>query len=129
MSFDDSKAADAAAFTHHVIWSFLSELPVTKTNVIIFDVEKKGGNATPFLGFKKACPDIFDGNIYSNADDIYDRLNKLNRQIDTLIQDKLGSRFANLLTYNRSTPNRAEPVTVLVSTIFRAALMLGLLAC
>lgn len=114
LSFDDSKATDAAAFTHHVIWSFLSELPVTKTNVIIFDVEKKGGNATPFLGFKKACPDIFDGNIYSNADDIYDRLNRLNRQIDTIIQDKLGSRFANLLAYNRSAPNRAEPVTVLV---------------
>ena len=114
LSFDDSKAADAAAFTHHVIWSFLSELPVTKVNVIIFDPEKKGGNATPFLGFKKACPDIFDGNIYSNEDDIYDRLNRLNQQINALIQDKLGSRFANLLAYNRSAPNRAEPVTVLV---------------
>ncbi len=114
LSFDDSKATNAAAFTHHVIWSFLSEIPVTKANVIIFDAEKKGGNATPFLGFKKACPDIFDGNIYSNADDIYDRLNRLNRHIDTLIQDKLGSRFANLLAYNRSAPNRAEPVTVLV---------------
>ena len=122
LSFDDSRVADVAAFTHHIIWSFLSELPVTKANVIIFDTEKKGGNAIPFLGFKKACPDIFDGNIYSNADDIYDRLSRLNRQIDNLIQDKLGSCFANLLAYNRSTPNRAEPVTILVIYDFPSSL-------
>ena len=114
LSFDESRSVDVAAFTHHIIWSFLSALPVTKTNIVIFDAEKKGGNAVPFLGFKKVCPDTFDGNIYSNADDIYDRLSKLNRHIDNLIQDKLGSRFTNLLDYNRSTPNRAEAVTVLV---------------
>ena len=114
LSFDESRAGNAAAFTHNVIWSFLSALPVTKTDVVIFDAEKKGGSVTPFLGFKKACPDVFDDNIYSNADDIYERLNKLNRQIDSLIQEKLGSRFANLLEYNRNTPNMAEPITLLV---------------
>ena len=33
---------NAAAFTHNVIWSFLSALPVTKTDVVIFDAEKNG---------------------------------------------------------------------------------------
>lgn len=112
--FDENRSMDAAAFTHNIIWSFLSTLPVTKTNVVIFDAEKKGGSATPFLGFKKACPDVFDENIYSNADDMYERLNKLNRQIDSIIQEKLGSRYANIFEYNRSASNRAEPATLLV---------------
>lgn len=114
LSFDENRSIDVAAFSHHIIWSFLSALPVTKIDVVIFDAEKKGGNAVPFLGFKKACPDTFDGSIYTNSDDVYDRLSRLNQHIDNLIQDKLGSRFTNLLDYNRSTPNRAEPITILV---------------
>ncbi len=43
-----------------------------------------------------------------------DKLRKINSQIDEFIQDKLGNRYSDILDYNLNTPNRAEPVTLLV---------------
>ncbi len=40
-------------FTHHVIWSFLSFMPVTKVNVCVFDSEQRGNSIFPFLEFKR----------------------------------------------------------------------------
>ena len=45
---------------------------------------------------------------------MYDRLQKINSQIDEFIQEKLGNRYKDILDYNLNTPNRAEPVTLLV---------------
>lgn len=114
LSCSESKDGSVMQFTHSIIWNFLSSLPVTKANVVVFDADKKGGSVVPFLDFKKKCPDVFDDTIYTNSDDIYERLNKANRYIDNLIQDKLGNRFSNLLEYNRNTPARAEAITLFV---------------
>lgn len=103
-----------AAFTHHVIWSFLSFLPTTKVNVCVFDGERRGNSIIPFLDFRKKSPDTFDQKIYTGRDAMMDRLRRINTQIDEFIQEKLGNRFRDILDYNINTPNRAEPVTLLV---------------
>lgn len=101
-------------FTHHVIWSFLSFMPVTKVNVCVFDSEQRGNSIIPFLDFRKRSPETFDQKIYTSQEAMYERLQKINSQIDEFIQEKLGNRYKDILDYNLNTPNRAEPVTLLV---------------
>ena len=101
-------------FTHHVIWSFLTFMPVTKVNVCVFDGEQRGNSIIPFLDFRKRSPETFDQKIYTNQEAMVDRLQKINIQIDEFIQEKLGNRYKDILDYNLNTPNRAEPITLLV---------------
>lgn len=101
-------------FTHHVIWSFLSFMPVTKMNVCVFDGEQRGNSIIPFLDFRKKSPDTFDQKIYTSHEAMVERLQKINTQIDEFIQEKLGNKYKDILDYNINTPNRAEPVTLLV---------------
>ena len=101
-------------FTHHVMWSFLSSIPVTKVNICVFDGEQRGNSIIPFLDFRKKSPDTFDQKIYTSQDAMTERLRQINSQIDEFIQEKLGNRFSDILDYNINTPNRAEPVTLLV---------------
>ncbi len=101
-------------FTHHVIWNFLSFMPATKVNISVFDCEQRGNSIIPFLDFRKKASDVFDGKIYTNQDTIVDKLRQINSQIDEFIQEKLGNRYEDILDYNINTPNRAEPVTLLL---------------
>lgn len=101
------------AFSHHVIWTFLSALPVTKVNVCVFDTMRGGSSVLPFLDFRKSCPDVFDGKIYTSSEEIRERLLRFNRQIDEFIQEKLGNRYENIIDYNIHTLSRSEPVTLL----------------
>ena len=114
LSYPEEQNGSIAPFTHHIIWSFLSALPVTSVNTVIFDPDKKGGSIVPFLEFKKRCPDAFDEAIYTDADSINERLQKLNQHINELIQEKLGTHFNSLLEYNKSTPTRTEKYNLLV---------------
>ena len=101
-------------FTHHVIWSFLSFMSVTKVNVCVFDGEQRGNSIIPFLEFRKRSPETFDQKIYTSQEAMADRLLKINAQIDEFIQEKLGNRYKDILDYNLNTPNRAEPITLLI---------------
>lgn len=101
-------------FTHHVIWSFLSFMPVTKVNVTIFDGERRGNSIIPFLSFRKRIPDLFDQKIYTNSDDMCERLKQIDSHIDDIIMNKLGNRYQTVFDYNAGTSNRSEPVTLLV---------------
>lgn len=110
----ESSIEEMLNFSHHVIWSFLSFMPVTKVNVCVFDSEQRGNSIVPFLEFRKKVPEAFDQKIYTNQEAIYERLKKINAQIDEFIQEKLGNRYRDILDYNLNTPNRAEAVTLLV---------------
>lgn len=101
-------------FTHHVIWSFLSCIPVGKVNVCVFDSEQRGNSVRPFLDFRKRAPEVFDQEIYTSQEAMTDRLQKISRHIDEFIMDKLGSRYGDILEYNQDPANRTEPVTLLV---------------
>lgn len=101
-------------FTHHVIWSFLSFMPVTKVNVCVFDSEQRGNSIIPFLEFRKRSPETFGNVIYTSQEQITERLKQINSQIDEFIQEKLGNRYKDILDYNLNTPNRAEPITLLM---------------
>ncbi|MCD8361683.1 MAG: cell division protein FtsK [Lachnospiraceae bacterium] len=110
----EKNSREMLAFTHHVMWSFLSVMPVTKVNICVFDGEQRGNSIIPFLEFRKRCPDIFDRKIYTSQEMMTARLQKINAQIDEFIQEKLGNRYQDILDYNLNTPNRAELVTLLV---------------
>ena len=110
----EASSREMLAFTHHVIWSFLSFIPVTKADICVFDAEQRGNSITPFLEFRKKSPETFDQKIYTGPEAVTERLRKLNTQIDEFIQEKLGNKYRDILDYNMHTPNRAEPVTLLV---------------
>lgn len=109
-------------FTHHVMWSMLSFLPVTKVNFCIVDSEGRGNSILPFLDFRKKMPDIFGASIYTNQDAICDQLKAINSQIDDFILNKLGTKYKDILEYNLNTPTRAEPITLLVLYDFPAGM-------
>ncbi len=110
----ESQRSAMLRFSHHVIWSFLSFMPVTKTNVCVFDAEQRGNSMIPFLDFRKKSPDTFDQKIYTSHEAMVERLQTINGHIDEFIQEKLGNRYRDIFQYNAATPNRAEPVTLLV---------------
>ena len=89
-------------------------MPVTKVNVCVFDGEQRGNSIIPFLEFRKRSPETFDQKIYTSQEAMADRLLKINAQIDEFIQEKLGNRYKDILDYNLNTPNRAEPITLLI---------------
>lgn len=110
----EASSDEMVSFTHHVIWSFLSFMPVTKVNICVFDAEQRGNSIIPFLDFRKRSPETFDQKIYTSAEAMLERLQKINAQIDEFIQEKLGNKYKDILDYNLNTPNRAEPVTLLI---------------
>ena len=114
LSYSEEQNGSAVPFTHHVIWDFFSSMPVTGLNTVIFDPDKKGGSVIPFLEFKKRCPDAFDEAVCTDADSIYERLQKLNRHINELVQEKLGTQYRNVIEYNKNTTSRAEKINLLV---------------
>lgn len=109
----ETNSAAIQSFTHHVMWSMLSFIPVTKVNFCIMDSEQRGNSILPFLDLLKRLPDI-GGKIYTSQDMIYEKLQAINAQIDDFILNKLGAKYQDLLEYNLNTPNRAEPITLLV---------------
>jgi len=110
----ESNHTQIEKFVHGLMWGFLSSLPVTKVNFCIFDTERRGNSITPFLDFRQRLPEVFDGQLYTAQETIINRLQSLNRYIDDFIQEKLGNRFENIVDYNINTPNRAEPITLLI---------------
>jgi len=110
----ESSGREMLTFTHHVIWSVLSFMPVTKANICVFDAEQRGNSIIPFLDFRKKSPETFDQKIYTSDEAMTERLQRINAQIDEFIQEKLGNKYKNILDYNIHTPNRAEAVTLLV---------------
>lgn len=110
----ETSSREMLAFTHHVIWSFLSFIPVTKANICVFDAEQRGNSIIPFLDFRKKSPETFDQKIYTSPEAMVERLQRINAQIDEFIQEKLGNKYKDILDYNIHTPNRAEAVTLLV---------------
>jgi len=114
LNYSETASNEVVAFTHHVIWNFLSSMPVTKANICIFDSEQRGNSIIPFLDFRKNSPDTFDQKIYTDQESMYERLRKINTQIDGFIQDKLGNLYKNILDYNLNSSNRSEPITLLI---------------
>lgn len=102
------------AFTHHMIWSFLTYIPVGKLNICVFDSEQRGNSIFPFLSFRKQCPDVFGEKIYTSTEDMYEQLHRINEHINEFIQEKLGGRYKDFLEYNANTPKRSEPATLLI---------------
>ena len=100
--------------THSMLMSFFSKLPYGKVNVSIFDCEKRGNSIVPYLEFKKQMPDMFDNQIYTNADAIQEKLVKVNAYIDEFIQEKLGNNYSNIVEYNTHSSSKQESVQLLV---------------
>lgn len=109
-------------FTHHVMWSMLSFLPVTKVNFCIVDSEGRGNSILPFLDFLKKMPDVFSTKVFTNQDIIYEKLQNIKNQIDDFILNKLGTKYKDILDYNHHTPTRAEPLTLVILYDFPAGM-------
>lgn len=115
---NEESIGSAQEFIHNIMWSFLSAFPVTKLNLSIFDCERKGGSIVPFLEIKKKNQDLFDQDIHTSQDEIYERLKKFNSQIDDCIQHKLGNKYKSLIEYNKANPARGEAIQLLVINDF-----------
>ena len=100
--------------THSMLMSFLSAIPYGKINVSVFDCEKRGNSIFPYLDFKKQMPELFDDQVYTNAEAIQARLKKLNAYIDEFIQEKLGTNYADIAEYNMHSASKQEPIHLLM---------------
>ena len=109
---------NADDFIHNIMWSFLSTFPITKLNLSVFDCERKGSSIIPFLEIKKKNADLFDQEIHTTQDEIYERLKKFNSQIDDCILHKLGNKYKFLVAYNKANPARGEAIQLLVINDF-----------
>lgn len=114
----EDNVSNAHDFIHNIMWSFLSTLPITKLNLSVFDCERKGSSIIPFLEIKKKNADLFDQEIHTTQDEIYERLKKFNSQIDDCILHKLGNKYKSLVAYNRANPARGEAIQLLVINDF-----------
>lgn len=101
-------------FTHHILWSFLSSMPVSKINISVLDIDARGNSIVPFLELKKRVPDIFDGEIFTNPQSIYEQLLSINRHMDYFIQEKLSNQYEDIFDYNAHTTNRSESMKILM---------------
>lgn len=108
----------AQKFVHNIIWNFFLYVPATKLNVSVFDSERKGQSINPFLEFRKKSPEIFDNDIHTNTEEIYERLKKFNEQIDDCIQMKLGNNYKTIIDYNERNSARAVELNLLVINDF-----------
>ena len=107
----EKTAEEIRQFTHHIMWSLLSFLPVTKVNFKVVDVENRN-STKPFSDLRKALPELF--NVITSQDKVYEMLQEINTQIDDFTQNKLGARYENILEYNQNTPKRSEAITLLL---------------
>ena len=107
----EKTAEESRIFTHHIMWTLLSFLPVTKINFKIVDVENRS-STKPFSDLRKALPELFT--IITNQDKVYEMLRDLNEHIDDFTQNKLGAKYSNILEYNKNTPRRAEAINLVV---------------
>lgn len=107
----EKTAEEIRQFTHHIMWSLLSFLPVTKVNFKVVDVENRN-STKPFSDLRKVLPEVF--NVITSQDKVYEMLQAINIQIDDFTQNKLGARYENILEYNQNTPKRSEAVTLLI---------------
>ena len=105
-------------FLRDIIWGFLVFMPATKLNISVFDCESMGSSIAALLDLKKQNPDLFDRDICTNKEMVYEKLSMLNMQITDCIQNKLGSRYRTLMDYNRKNPAGSEPVRLLMINDF-----------
>lgn len=111
---DERDIDSAVQLSHHLIWDYLSSVPVTKARLIVMDEMMRGNSVTPFLDLKQHVPEVFGDGICTNQDSIRRQLQDLNEHIDRLIQEKLGTTYANILEYNAASPSRSEALRLLV---------------
>ena len=105
-------------FLRDIIWGFLVFVPATKLNISVFDCESMGSSIAALFDLKKQNPDLFDRDICTNKEMVYEKLSMLNMQITDCIQNKLGSRYRTLMEYNRKNPAGSEPVRLLMINDF-----------
>lgn len=108
----------AQKFLHNVMWGFLSSIPVTKLNICVFDGKRRGESIYPFLDMQNKIPDLFDGRIHCNQEDIYDRLKRLNDSISECIQTKLGNKYQNIIEYNNKNQFLNKEIQLLIINDF-----------
>ena len=118
VEYDGAGLHACQSFTHNIMWSFLSEIPVSKLNISVFDCERKGGSITPFLDFRKNFPEIFDGKMYTDREAVSARLKEYSDRIDERIQLRLGASFGSIIEYNRQNPLKAETIHLIVINDF-----------
>ncbi|MBQ6980319.1 MAG: hypothetical protein IJQ07_06710 [Clostridia bacterium] len=114
MTSNDDDQEYALKFSHVLMMNFLSFVPYGDISFSVFDPEKRGNSIIPYLDFRKKAPAIFDSQIYTTQDLIYERLNYFNGYIDEFIQEKLGNRYANIVEYNMDSTSKQEPIHVLM---------------
>ncbi len=114
---DRGSLSECQSFIRNVMWSFLSGIPVSKLNISVFDC-RRSGSITPFLDFRKSCPEVFDGKIYTDREAVSARLKKYSDMIDERIQIRLGTSFSSIIEYNRQHPLQAETIHLIVINDF-----------
>ena len=83
------------------MFGYLSSVPVSKLMYSVFDPENHGNSISPFFDAKKKLPELFGDQIYISKNEIANKIEQLNTRIENLLQDKIGTEYANIFDYAR----------------------------
>ncbi len=114
IEYNEKESRTMLSLVHHIMWRMLSSFPVSKLHYSVISCENSLNSITEFGEMLKKLPDIFDDGICSSMELVSDKLQRIHQSIEDTLQNKLGHQFRNMIEYNIATPNRAEPITLLI---------------
>lgn len=103
-----------------VMLRFLTGLPPGKVRFTILDPVGLGRNFAGFMHLADFAESLVNTRIWTEPQQIDQKLNELNVHIETVIQNYLRNEFATIEAYNDQAAEVAEPYRVLVVADFPA---------
>ncbi len=108
----------AVAAMQSVMLRYLTGLPAGKVRFTIMDPVGLGRNFAAFMHLADFSGTLVNDRIWTEPQQIEQRLGELNLHIETVIQNYLRNEFATIEQYNEQAAEVAEPYRILVVADF-----------
>ena len=101
-------------FVQGIMYSYLTTVPADNLVFHVIDCWNHGNSIEAFFEAKKNKPDLFGEKIYTTSSDALEEIKKLNNKVEYITQNVLGTKYANVIEYNRENPNSKLKIELLV---------------
>ncbi len=112
----------ATAALNNLVFRLLSVMPAGKLTFTIFDPISLGQNFAAITHLADYEENLINGRIWTQPDQIEERLSDLNEHMEKVIQMYLRNEYASIAEYNAAAGNIAEKYHVLIIADFPANL-------
>jgi DNA segregation ATPase FtsK/SpoIIIE, S-DNA-T family len=116
----DSGAADVSGALNHIAFKLFSTMPPGRIVVTIIDPVGLGQNFAGLMHLGDYEDSLINRRIWTQRDQIEDRLSELNEHIEKVIQMYLRNEYASITEYNEQAGSTAEKYHFLIVADFPA---------